>query len=191
VEPRDFALAYSLSTIAGLRASLTVFAVAVGVREHLFLPPDSLGWLASDATLWIAGILAVADFLGDKVPFVDHTLHLVHTVLAPAAGGIAAASLDPGGGAGAGLIGAIGATNALGVHGLKSVTRAGTSAVSFGFLTPVVSLVEDVAAVVALIVAFAAPFVTAILAVLGTIVAVLAGRRIVAWFQSRRARPAA
>jgi hypothetical protein len=190
VDPHDLALAYSLSTIAGLRASLTTFAVALAVHQHVFTPPDALAWLASDNTLAIAGVLTVADFFGDKIPLVDHLLAAVHTILAPAAGGIVAASLDPSGGAGAGFAGVLGAVNALGVHGIKSATRVGTSAVSFGFLTPIVSLIEDTLAVGALIVAFLAPFVAAIVAIVATIVVALTGRRLAGWLQRRRSRSA-
>ncbi|HEY5341134.1 MAG TPA: DUF4126 domain-containing protein [Candidatus Aquilonibacter sp.] len=191
MDPRDVALAYSLSSIAGLRASLTIFAIALAVHGHLFTPPDSLAWLASENTLWIAGALTVADFIGDKIPLVDHALQAVHTVLAPAAGGIAAASLDPSGGTSAGVVGLLGATNALGIHGIKSVTRVGTSAVSGGLLSPIVSVVEDAIAVVALAIAFIAPFLVAILAVIATIFAATTGRRLVAWIRRKRSRSSA
>ncbi len=191
MDPRDVALAYSLSSIAGLRASLTILAVAVAVHEHLFTPPSSLAWLASDATLWIAGALTVADFLGDKVPIVDHALQFVHTILAPAAGGIAAATLDPSGGTSAGVVALLGATNALGIHGIKSATRVGTSTVSFGLLTPVVSFIEDGIAVVALAIAFLAPFATAIVAVIATILALATGGRLIALMRRRRSRSTA
>jgi hypothetical protein len=192
MDAHDLALAYSLSSVAGLRAALTILAVSIAVHAHAFAPPPALAWLGSDTTLYIVAALAIADFAGDKIPIVDHALHAIHTVLAPAAGGIAAASLDPTGGTSAGVVGLIGAANALGIHGIKSATRVGTSAVSFGFLTPVVSLIEDVVAVIGLAIAFVAPFVLAALALCATVLAFAFGRRIVTWMRRKRAQaPAA
>jgi hypothetical protein len=185
VDAHTFALAYGLSSIAGLRASLTVLAVCIAVRAHALIPPHSLEWLASDTTFIVLIALTVADFLGDKIPVVDNVLHAVHTVLAPAAGGIAAAALDPSGGTGAALLGIVGGANALGIHATKSATRVGTSAISLGFLTPIVSAIEDVVAIGALVVAFLAPFVMAAIAVITTAVVVILGRRIVASLQRK------
>jgi hypothetical protein len=191
MDPHDLALAYSLSTIAGLRASLTVFAVTVAIHFHAFAPPAALEWLSSDNTLMVAGVLTVLDFFGDKIPVVDNLLHVIHTGLAPLAGGVVAASLDQHGGTGTALIGALGAGNALGVHGLKSATRVGTTALSFGFLNPIVSVVEDVVAVTSLALAFVAPFVFGVIALAASFVAITMGRRVVTWIRLKRSRVAA
>lgn len=185
MDPRELALAYSLSSIAGLRASLTLLAVTIAVHMHAFVPPDSLQWVGSDNVLWIAGVLSVADFFGDKIPVVDHVLHAVHTVLAPVSGGVAAASLDATGGSGAGLVGVLGAVNALGIHGIKSATRVGSTVTTGGLLNPVVSFVEDIVAAVGLALAFIAPFVLAAIALCTTLLMLVAGRRVVRWFRGR------
>ena len=190
MDPHDVALAYSLSTIAGLRASLTVLAVTIAVHYHAFTPPPALDWLASDNTMLVAGILTAMDFFGDKIPVVDHLLHAVHTALAPVAGGVAAASLDHSGGNAMAVVAALGAANALGIHGLKSATRAGTTVVSFGFLTPIVSVVEDVIAIASLAFAFVAPFIFGFIAIIATVFAVTIGRRVIAWIRLKRS-PAA
>jgi hypothetical protein len=189
VDPQNLALAYSLSTVAGLRASLTILAVAIAVHLHAFTPPNALAWLASDTTLYVVGALVVADFFADKIPVVDHVLHLVHAGLAPAAGGIAAASLDGSGGGDAVVFALLGAGNALGIHALRSTTRVGATAVSFGILNPILSIVEDGLAVVALALAFIAPFVMAALAIAATIGALIAGRRFSSWTRRKRSGP--
>ena len=186
MDPRELALAYSLSSIAGLRASLTILAVTIAVHMHAFAPPRSLGWLASDDVLWIAGVLAVADFFGDKVPVIDHVLHAVHAVLAPVAGGVAAASLDPTGGTGAGVVAILGAANALGVHGIKSATRVGTTVTTAGFLNPIVSFIEDAIATIGLALTFFTPFLVAAIALFTTILMLVVGRRVVTWFRRGR-----
>jgi C4-dicarboxylate transporter len=38
----------------------------------------------------IVGVVELADFIGDKVPVVDHVLHLIGTVVAPVVGGVLA-----------------------------------------------------------------------------------------------------
>lgn len=190
MDAHDLALAYSLSAISGLRAALTMLAVTVAVHLHVFEPPAPLSWLGSDTTLLIVGLFVIADFFGDKVPIVDHALHLVHTVLAPVAGGIAASSVDPSNGTVA-VAGLLGAANALGVHSVKSAVRVGTSAVSLGVLTPVISIVEDVIAAVALLAAFLAPIAMAIVTIVATIFAIATGRRLWRWLAHRRSQPLA
>src|SRR5665213_2398480 len=155
MDPHSLALAYSLSSVSGLRASLTILALTIAIHLHAFVPPASMAWVGSNQTLVIVAILAALDFCADKIPGVDLVVHAVHAVLAPVAGGIAAVTVDPSGA---------------------------------GVLNPVLSVVEDVLAVIGLALAFLAPFVMAVLALLATIVFVLVGRRIIGAF---RGSPAA
>lgn len=178
MDPHSLALAYSLSSVSGLRASLTILALTIAIRMHAFSPPGSMAWLGSDQTLIVVAILAVADFFADKIPGVDHVVHGVHTVLAPIAGGIAATTVDPTGGGVATIVAVLGGANALGILGLRAGVRASTSAASVGILNPVVSIVEDVLAVAGLALAFLAPVVMAFVALLATIAFVLVGRSV-------------
>ena len=84
------------------------------------------------------------------------------------------------------VVASLGAANALGIHGLKSATRAGTTVVSFGFLTPIVSVVEDVIAIVSLAFAFVSPFIFGFIAIIATVFAVTIGRRVIAWIRLKR-----
>jgi hypothetical protein len=188
------ALAYALSTVAGLRASLTVLALSIAVHQHVIIVPAAMGWLASDATLVVAGVFALADACADKVPVVDSVLHLVHVVLSPFAGGIAAFALVPDvtavpGGAPAIVLPIAGAAIAFVVNGLRGTIRAATSALSFGVLNPVVSIVEDVGAVAALILAFIAPLVAAAAVFILTGMAVVTGVKMMRAAARRRAAP--
>ncbi len=185
----DLALAYALSAVAGLRASLTVLALSLAVHLHALATPAALGWLASDVTLAVAAVFTLADLLADKIPWVDHLLHLVHTGLAPVAGGIAVAAVDPSAGGAVPLLMLLGAGNALGVHGLKSAARAGSTSVSLGMLNPIVSVVEDGLALVLLVASFLAPVLTAVAVLLATIAFAFVARRIAAALR-RRGAPA-
>ncbi len=190
MDGHDLALAYSLSSIAGLRASLTIAAVSLAVHLHWLAGPPGMTWIGSDVTLGIAALLAVADFVADKVPGVDHVLHLVHMVLAPVAGGTVALTADPtlaGNGNAAIVVAAIAGANALGINGLRSSTRAASSATTMGMLNPVVSLVEDFVAAIALVAAFAVPIIVAVMVLLLTVIAIVIVRRVL----GGRVRPVA
>lgn len=56
MDAHDLALAYTLSSVAGLRATLTVLALTIAVHLHALTGPPNLGWLASDTTLWIVAL---------------------------------------------------------------------------------------------------------------------------------------
>jgi hypothetical protein len=187
MDPHNLALAYSLSSVSGLRASLTILALTVAIHMHAFAVPASMAWVGSDQTLIIVAILSVADFCVDKIPGVDHVVHAVHTVLTPVAGGIAAMTADPSGGGVMTVVALLGGANALGILGLRATTRASSSAASLGALNPVLSIVEDVFAVAGLALAFVAPFVMAVVALVATIAFVLVGRRIVLSMRGSRA----
>jgi hypothetical protein len=178
MDPHNLALAYSLSTVAGLRASLTILALSVAIHMHLVQPPDSFAWVGSDLTLLLVCLLAAADFFGDKIPWVDHGLHLVHAGLAPLAGFVAAVTVDPSDAVLMTVVGLVGGFVAFGVHAMRTIIRAGSSAFSFGALNPVISIVEDVFAFIGILLAFIAPFLIAGFAILMTIALVRLARRI-------------
>lgn len=183
MDPHNLALAYSLSTVAGLRASLTIVALSVAVHMHLVQPPEAFAWVGSDATLLLVCLFAVADFFGDKIPLIDHGLHLVHAGLAPLAGVVAAVTVDPSDAVMMTMVGIVGGFVAFGVHALRTMIRAGSSTFSFGALNPVISFIEDLIAFFGIVLAFIAPFVIAAFAILTTIALVRLARRIV---QKRR-----
>lgn len=184
--PHELALAYSLSTIAGLRAAFILLVISAAIHLNLIQPSAPTAWMGSDETLIIAAILTLADFFGDKIPVVDHGLHLVHTALAPASGAIAAMAVGSSDPHTAAILGIAGGANALGVHTVRSVTRVGSSVATFGILTPIISFAEDALAIVSTIVAFAAPAFAAAVACIATIFAFVAGRKIVRSLRNRR-----
>ena len=163
-------LGVGLAASCGLRTFLPLLMVAIAARFQLFgfEPNGALAWLGSWPALLALGIATVAEFIGDKIPVVDHALAAVGTVSRPAAGAVAAASAfhlaDPGTAALAGLI--VGAPTAFAFHTAQSGTRIASTATTAGLGNPIVSLVEDVLAVGTVIIAFAAPILIPIVAVL-------------------------
>src|SRR5215210_6369838 len=79
--------ALGLSTAAGLNAYLPVLILGLLSRftDLIDLPAP---WIALEHPVVLAavGIVALLDFVGDKVPVIDHVLHAFGMVIAPGAG---------------------------------------------------------------------------------------------------------
>src|SRR5579859_6274341 len=84
----QYALAYALTTTAGVRAVLALAAVAVATHVGLLHPPAMFLWLASVPVMWALLGVAAVEVLADKVPFLDHALHVLQIVVKPAAAAI-------------------------------------------------------------------------------------------------------
>ena len=133
----------------------------------------------------ILAALFVADFVGDKVPGVDHVLHIVGTVVHPVAGAllfVGQTGVDTGIPAAVAAI--LGAATAETLHGGRAALRPASTTTTAGLGNPVLSLGEDAASLVLTIVAFALPLV-ALLIVLALLAAVITAARRLS--RSRRA----
>ena len=154
-------LGLGLAASAGLKTFLPLLMMAVAARFHLFgiELSGAFEWLGSWAALTTLSIATLLEIVADKIPFVDHALSVFGTVARPAAGALAAAAafsgLDPTAAAVAGLI--VGAPTALAVHSVQATTRVASTATTGGLANPAVSIVEDVAAFGAALLALAAP----------------------------------
>lgn len=154
-------LGLGLAASCGLNTFLPLLMLAGAAHFHLFGVNlnGSFAWLASDTALVALAVGSVVEVIGDKVPVVDHALDVFGTAARPIAGTLAAASVfkgaDPGTAALLGLI--IGAPTALGFHAAKAGTRATSTATTLGFANPMLSTVEDVAAVLLTLVSFLQP----------------------------------
>src|SRR5215216_5278230 len=78
--------ALGLSAAAGLNAWLPLFGAALAERLDLVDLAQPFDDLSGTGALVVLGVLTVADFVGDKIPAVDHVLHAAGTVIAPASG---------------------------------------------------------------------------------------------------------
>ncbi|WP_309571127.1 DUF4126 domain-containing protein [Deinococcus sp.] len=171
-----------LSGAAGLNAFIPLLLVGLLNRfgvMHLAQPYDLLG------NTWVlvgVGVLGALDFVGDKIPGVDHVLHVVGGVVNAAAGAILFAShagvadLPPA------LSMALGLMVAGGVHATRTVVRPVATATTAGLGNPVVSSVEDGTSLLLSVLAVFAPVLA--VALLAVVVAVgyrmwsrLGGRR--------------
>lgn len=179
----QYALAYALSSISGLRGFLVLFGAALAAHAGLLHPNSTFAWIGSDSAMWILGGATLVEFLADKIPAVDNAMHALQTITKPVAGAIVAGSVVPGHtDLMTYVLMAAGATNALAIHGSVAGVRAGSTLGTFGMLNPVLSVIEDVLAVGGVVLALFAPFTAAAIALVA-FVAVLAVAR---WVWSRR-----
>ena len=184
-------LGLGLASATGLRTFLPLLMLAVAARFELFGVRliEQMDWLVSWPAIAALGVATAAEFLGDKIPAVDHGLNAIGYVTRPVAGAVAAGSVfwavDPAMAAVAGLI--VGAPAALAFNAAQTGVRVGSTATTGGLGNPLVSLIEDVLAVLTVIVAFLAPIVIPLVLLILAVVVFRLARRI---RDRREARPA-
>ena len=154
-------LGLGLASATGLRTFLPLLMLALAARFELFGVRliEQMDWLSAWPAIAALGVATGAEFLGDKIPAVDHGLNALGYVTRPLAGAVAAGSVfwavDPALAAVAGLI--VGAPAALAFNAAQTGARVGSTATTGGLGNPIVSLIEDVLAVLTVIIAFLAP----------------------------------
>lgn len=154
-------LGLGLAASTGLRTFLPLLMLAGAARFDLFGIElnQAMGWLESDAALWALGAATAIEFVGDKVPAVDHFLNAVGFVTRPLAAIVATyavfGGMDPVIGAVAAVV--VGAPAALTFNAAQGGTRLASTATTGGLGNPVVSFFEDVLAVVTVLIAFVFP----------------------------------
>jgi hypothetical protein len=185
----QYALAYALTTSAGLRGVLTLAAVSLAVHIGWLHPPAGFAWLGATSVTIALWAIALLDFAGDKIPVVDHALHALNVIVKPACAAILVGGTVHAQSEGA-LIAlmALGVLNALGVHAASATIRGTSTVTTAGIANPAISVLEDAGSITMVVIAFVAPFVAAAVAIVLTIVVVSLARRILAGL---RAHPSA
>jgi hypothetical protein len=181
VDLASLSAAFGLSAAAGLNAWLPLFGAALAQRLDLVELAQPFDDLSGNAALAVLGVLTVADFVGDKIPAVDHVLHAIGNVVAPASG---AALFTGQTGIETDLptLGAIllGAGTAESVHAGRAAIRPISTVTTAGFGNPVLSLFEDLGSLGLTLAAFVLPVLAAV-AVLALAVLI-----VVLWRRRRR-----
>jgi hypothetical protein len=154
------ALGLGAAWASGINVYAVVLTLGImNLAGWITLPPD-LQPLSSPLVLGIAAALYAIEFLADKVPGVDHVWDAIHSFIRVPAGAVLAAAsfgqVSPEWAIAAGLLGG---TLALGSHLSKAGTRAAVNLSPEPFSNWIVSLLEDIAAVVAVIMAAFHPLV--------------------------------
>ena len=178
----DVLTGVGLSGAAGLNAWLPAFAGALLTRLGVVDLGGPFEQLSETPALVVLGVLTVADFVGDKIPAVDHVLHTAGGVVAPLSGTVLFTGETD---ADLWISLLAGGSTAGGVHALRAAVRPLSTATTAGFGNPVLSLIEDAGSATLTLFAFVAP-VLAVLALLGLVAVGLA-----LWRRRRRRRRSA
>jgi hypothetical protein len=161
----QLAMGFALAATVGLRTFLPLLAGGLLARFGYVDLGHSFEWMQTTPALIVFGSAAVFEVLADKVPGLDHALHLVESFVKPVAGTLVAASLftnlDPMTAVVIGLVG--GGTIAGAVHVAKGTTRAASTVLTGGLGNPVLSIFDDVLAVGGIIMAVLAPIIAALI----------------------------
>ena len=171
--------ALGLSTAAGLNAYIPLLTVGLLHRyTDLIDLPSPWDALGAPAVLIGVGVVALVDFVGDKIPVVDHGLHGVGMVVAPVVGavlGLASATafdLEPG------LAATLGVAAALATHAGRAAARPVSTATTGGGGNPLLSAGEDGVSGLLSVTAVLWPVVAAALAVALLVAIALLWRRL-------------
>jgi len=176
--------AIGLGAATGLNAWIPLFGLGLAERLGVVSLGSPFDVLGSTPVLIVLGVLFALDLVGDKIPVVDHVLHLFGFVIAPVSGAIVFAAQDS-------LVAnshpvlAVVAGMTLGglVHTGRSALRPAVTASTVGVGNPVVSTIEDIVSTVLTVLAILVPVLAFVFLVGVVAFAVLRWRR----WQDRRA----
>ncbi len=188
----------SLGACSGLRACLPLLLLGILARFGVVPINASFALLTHTDVLIVLGLATLLEFVGDKIIVIDHALDAVGTIVRPIAGTILASAtlthIDPNLAMLLGL--ALGGGSALSVHAGKAVTRAKATALApfhGGTANLGLSLFEDVVVASGVWLAIHAPVLASFFAflligfaLLMVVLAVKTGKKVFAFFKSRR-----
>jgi hypothetical protein len=151
--------AFGLSTAAGLNAYLPLLVMGLLARyTELIQLSKPYDLLTHPVVLLVIAVLALLDFVGDKIPAVDHTLHAAGLIIAPIAGAILFMATNNSAGSVNPLLAAIcGILIAGATHSARASARPLATATTAGVANPVISFFEDVVALVLSVLAILVP----------------------------------
>ncbi|MFZ4519348.1 MAG: DUF4126 domain-containing protein [Microthrixaceae bacterium] len=180
--------AIGLGSASGLNPWIPLFGLGLADRFGLVSLTGSSDLLSSTPALVVLGVLFLLDLVGDKIPAIDHGLHLVGLVVAPVSGAVVVAAQEnllstshPWLAAGVGFL--LGGS----FHVLRSAARPAVTLGTGGTGNFVVSAIEDAVSLTLTVLAVLVP-VLAFLAVVGLAIGgVVLVRR---WRRRRAARRA-
>lgn len=181
--------AIGLGAASGLNAWIPLLGLGVADRLGLVTLTAPFDRLGSNEALLVLSIVFLIDLIGDKVAVIDHVLHAVGTVIAPASAAIVLAAQEnllsqshPWAAAIAGAV--IGESVHLARSAVRPVVTAGTGGVG----NPFASAFEDLVSLFVTVLAILVPVLAFVVVVTATVVL---WRRVRRWRRRRAARAAA
>src|SRR5262249_28615801 len=175
------------SWVSGINLYACVATLGLlGRFAHLQLP----GELQVVTSWWVIGVasaLYVVEFFADKIPIVDSTWDVIHTFIRVPAGAILAAGAFGDFDRSIQLIALLlGGGLALSSHGTKAATRLALNASPEPVSNWIASIIEDILAVLSVVVSLFAPILIFVIVGTGLVVSFFVFKRIVRFFRSVR-----
>jgi len=174
-------LPWGLALSSGVNTYLPLFLLSLFARfGHVVRVSPRFEWLVSDQAIFLLGLLALCEILAEKFPVLDNLWDVVHTLLRPLAGAVAAgATLTTNNVFEIILAMVMGGTLAAAAHSTKSSLRLMSTSKSFGAANLALSLGEDAAVLTGTLLSLYAPWVMLGVVLLFVIVFLLIGPRMI------------
>lgn len=181
---QTLAIAMGASWVSGLSLYASVATLGLlGRFAHLELPGE-LHVLTSWWVIGIAVALYVVEFVADKIPVVDSAWDIVHTFIRIPAGAVLAATAFGDFDKSVQVIAfLLGGGLALSSHGTKAATRAIVNTSPEPLSNIVVSLTEDVIAVVSILLSVFLPILLFLVVATGLVISALILPRVIRFFR--------
>jgi len=181
------AIAMGSAWVSGINLYACVATLGLLSRfAHLKLP----GELEVVTNGWVIGValaLYIIEFVADKVPWVDSTWDVIHTFIRIPAGAVLAAAAFGDFDRSIQVIALLlGGGLALSSHGTKAATRAVLNTLPEPVTNAVVSVAEDVLAIVSVVAAVFFPVLLFVIVAAGLAVSIYLFNRVLRFFQSVR-----
>lgn len=174
----SIATGLALSTAAGFNAYIPLLVTGVLARTTDLIALDApFDRLEEPVVLGVIAAVGVVDFVGDKVPAIDHVLHAVGLVVAPVTGAFLALGVASDDGALPAIALVSGAVAAGAAQGARASARPLSTVATGGVGNPVFSLGEDGLSATLSITAIVVPIVALVIAIFVLVLLVLAIRR--------------
>lgn len=176
----EIAMGIGLAACAGLRAFLPIFATGLAARLGLLHLSSSFEWISTTPALVVFGVAVFTEILGDKIPVVDHLLDVLQGFVKPAAGALlfASVALDLSPLQRVVLAIVLGGSMAGLVHLAKAKVRLASTLLTIGTANPILSIVEDIVALLGWIAAVVVPLLMLVLIAIALVMVFLVVRRV-------------
>jgi hypothetical protein len=179
------AIAMGSAWVSGINLYACVATLGLLSRfAHLKLPGElevvTNGWV-----IGVALVLYVIEFVADKVPWVDSTWDVIHTFIRIPAGAVLAAAAFGDFDRSIQVIALLlGGGLALSSHGTKAATRAVLNTLPEPLTNAVVSIAEDVLAIVSVVAAVFFPVLLFVIVAAGLLVSIYLFNRVIRFFRT-------
>lgn len=168
----------SLAAASGLNAYIPLLALGIFARLGLVELVAPFDLLSHGIVLSILTVLAIVDFVGDKLPAIDSGLHAVGLIISPIAGAIVTlssqselATIHPA------LLTLCGLIVAFSTHSARASMRPVITAATGGTANPIISIIEDIVALTLSILAMLLPILALMLTLVAAFIAFRVFRR--------------